>query len=433
MPLPKDENIERAVVGAILFDCDRAMSMLSGVRLGPDHFSDRRCRNVYCSAVERWNAGKNVDVLTVGQDLAGTVEHDYMLAAMDVMPTLAHVGEYAERLHDFYIRRQMIMAAQEMAERAVDMDADAEESRSVTELRLSQMTAKTAHARTVGAILDAQIERWEIARDRGCVGLATGFECVDLYLGGLMDSAFIIVSGPPASCKTTLIRNCLENIAMRGIRVSMLSLEQTSEQILGACAARVAKQSVFDLNRGWRKSDIDAVKAAKSTVELWPLIVEDRPHTLSEACSWIRREVGKGSRAVVVDYLQRIMPDSHMQKNSDESKVREISTTLANMAKETGVPVVAVSSLSRAGNLRGSGQIEYDAYSMLRIDKAEHPSDPSKQWRVDNLVYSINVEKQRFGPPAETQYLFLLGNEGRMIGEENESVEYKGYHQEDFG
>lgn len=414
IPLPKDELSEKCIIGAILYDCQKAMDLLVPCKISPDHFTDTKLQEAYSVSVDKYNSGKPVDLLTVHQALNGRVDHKLLMECIEAMPTIAYVPHYAEKLNDMHIRRSMIKTAQEMAQKAADAETEAEETRSVMELKLAQLTSRHTRTRTVSAILDAQIEKWEAARNHGCIGLQTGFICIDTYLGGLMDSAFIIISGPPGSCKTTFVRNVLENIAMHGTRVSMLSLEQTSEQILGACAARVARQSVFDLNRGWRKTDIEAVKQAKSVIESWPLVVEDQPHTLSDACSWIRREVGKGSKAIVIDYLQRIIPDKHMAKNNDESKIREISTTLANMAKETGVPIVALSALSHNGHLRGSGQIQYDAYSILRIDKADHPQDPSLQWRVDNLIYAINIDKQRFGPPAETQYLQLIGSEGKL-------------------
>jgi replicative DNA helicase len=431
-PLPYDQRCEECVAGAVLYDCTLAMEILVPRRITPDHFHVAACRHIYEAAVEMWNAGRNVDLLTAGTDLQGKVEHEYLLQCVEAMPTLAHLGDYADTLQDLHVRRQLIRAAHDMEDQAYDMEADAEELRSVLELRLSSLCAKRDTARTPAVILEDQARRWDMARERKCIGLQTGFTCIDYFLGGLMESAFIVISGQAKSCKTTLARNILENVAMRGIRASLLSIEQTADQIWGACAARMARQSVFRLNNGHRSADVEAVRAVAADVSRWPLEVEDRPHTLSEACSWIRREVGKGSRVIVIDYLQRIIPDKHMLKSSDEAQIRAISTTLANMAKETKIPIIAISSLSRAGHLRGSGQIDYDVYAALRMERADHPEDYSKRWTLDNLVYALHFDSQRFGPPAETQYLTLLGDEGRLSEPEREARHDSSYHQENY-
>ena len=62
--------------------------------------------------------------------------------------------------------------------------------------------------------------------------------------------------------------------------------------------------------------------------------------------------------------------------------------------------------------------LDYDAYCKLDLATAEDWRPMTKNEPEGNLHYEITFKKQRFGPQAEAQYLYLLSEEGRLVDEQ---------------
>lgn len=402
---PHAPETELSVIGGIAYEGNRMMQILTRHKITSEHFHDPRLAKIYDDALELFTAGKPIDATNVTSDVA------LLEKCIEKHESIAHAEYNCEVLHAFYQRRGIIDVCRELAASAVNEEVDAEQLRSKAELEISRLALKKESMRRPGEILDQVASDWQLCRDKGsCIGVQTGFRALDVFFGGLMKSAFYIFSGQAGACKTTLARNIMEFVAERGDPVSMLSLEQTVEQIWGGIAARFAKQSPFLLNCGSKKASVECIRNVRSFVSELPISVEERPHTISECISWGRREVSRGSKLLVVDYIQRLMGDPGVRYGTEEEKIATSSTALANLAKETGIPVLAIAAENRAGELRGSGILDYDAYCKLRLAKAE-------DWTPQNLVYEASFTKQRFGPQAEPQRMVLLDMENRLVDE----------------
>jgi replicative DNA helicase len=129
---------------------------------------------------------------------------------------------------------------------------------------------------------------------------------------------------------------------------------------------------------------------------------------LSTRASRLQTERGLGM--VVIDYLQLIAPAR--RKESRQQEVSDISRDLKILAKELGVPVIALSQLSRKieergdklpvlSDLRDSGAIEQDADVIMFL---YHPEN-SDQHNGDHLTHLI-VAKHRNGPTGEVPLVF---------------------------
>jgi replicative DNA helicase len=119
----------------------------------------------------------------------------------------------------------------------------------------------------------------------------------------------------------------------------------------------------------------------------------------------MQQKLRTGLGLVVVDFLQRIKPDTVSRSESRERDVAEIAQGLAELAKELNVPVLCPSAINRAmvaghrkptaADLRESGMIESEAHMVIMLHRPEvtqsaadeEPSDPE-----------ILVVKHRGGP-----------------------------------
>ena len=113
---------------------------------------------------------------------------------------------------------------------------------------------------------------------------------------------------------------------------------------------------------------------------------------------------------VVIDYLQ-LVQGSNKRNGSREQEISEISRSLKILAKEIGVPVIALSQLLRAveqrqdhrpmlSDLRESGAIEQDADIVAFL----HCTDEERE--KENSLMEFVIRKHRNGPLADVPLIF---------------------------
>ena len=189
-----------------------------------------------------------------------------------------------------------------------------------------------------------------------------------------------------------------------------MSKEQLVRRLLSSVGEIDAShlRRAFLTGEEWQK-----LQEAASFLLECPIHVDDTPAaSVLEVRSKARRLRAEDKLGlIVVDYLQLMKggPDA----SSREQEISEISRSLKALAKELGVPVIALSQLSRKvedrkpkipelADLRESGAIEQDADVILFIyrDEVYHVDTPEKgQAR-------ILLKKQRNGPTGEFRLAF---------------------------
>ena len=207
-----------------------------------------------------------------------------------------------------------------------------------------------------------------------------------------------------------------------------MSSEQLSTRILSEQARiqsnniRRGKATEEELNR--------YIEVSRNIYDL-PLYIDETPaitiSTLSNRARRIKRLFGLN--LIVVDYIQ-LMRTSIKRFDNRVQEISEITQGLKALAKELGVPVLALSQLSRAveqrddkipqlSDLRESGSIEQDADVVMfvfreeyylekkqpKLGSIEHAEWQSKMSDISGLA-EIIIGKQRHGPTGNIQVEF---------------------------
>jgi replicative DNA helicase len=173
----------------------------------------------------------------------------------------------------------------------------------------------------------------------------------------------------------------------------------------------------YKLRTGYLSKD-EWGKIARTLGELTQakIFIDDTPGlSLLEMRAKARRlKAEHGLDLLIVDYLQ-LMSGGKARFESRQQEISSISRGLKGLAKELGIPLVALSQLSRApemrtgdhrpqlSDLRESGSIEQDADLVAFIFREEvyKPSEENKG------IAEIIIGKQRNGPIGAIKLAFL--------------------------
>ena len=282
-------------------------------------------------------------------------------------------------------------------------------------------------------------------RDGHVTGVTTGLRDLDAKLGGLQKSDLVILAGRPAMGKTALATNIGFNAAQaikdrdtnEYNKVAFFSLEMSSEQLATRIMEEKSGISSDRIRRGDVKPhDFDRIVEASQAMSQAPFYIDDTPAMnipmLRTRARRLKRQ--HGLDLIIIDYLQLMRAASNKGAENRVQEISEITRGLKAIAKELDVPVLALSQLSRAvemrddkrpqlADLRESGSIEQDADVVMFVyreqyyherkkpdeeDQAKMSDWQAKAERVHNKAELI-IAKQRHGPVG-TVNLYFDGN-----------------------
>ncbi len=429
--LPHNIEAEQALLGAILLN-NMAFERVSEI-LTPDSFYDPVHGRIYGAVATVVGRGQVADPKT----LRGLFENDpalsavggaqYLVDLIASVVTIINVEDYARLVQDLYIRRQLINLGEEVVNTAHhhDLDEPATRQIEVAEARLFELARTGQTDRgfvSLEKALAVSIRMAEEAhkRDSHVTGVTTGLRDLDRKLGGLQRSDLIIIAGRPSMGKTALATNMAFNAAhawaksngKEGAGVAFFSLEMSSEQLATRLLGEHSNVPSEKIRRGEIKTeDFTKFVEASHVLSRVPLFIDDTPalsvSALRTRARRLKRQIPH-LNAIIIDYLQLLHGSSARGSENRVQEVSEITRGLKALAKELDIPVVALSQLSRAvemredkkpqlADLRESGSIEQDADIVMFVYREEYyhaRSEPTR--RQDESDQKFNERHERW-------------------------------------
>ncbi|HEY4212364.1 MAG TPA: replicative DNA helicase [Steroidobacteraceae bacterium] len=395
---PNSIEAEQAVLGGLLIDASAWDNVADIVRAEDFYRPDHRL--IFEAIGTLAGDAKPCDAVTVSQHLEalGNLEAagglTYISTVVRETPTAANVRSYAEIVRERSLLRQLIQAGTEIASAVFNNDGQtARELVDKAEQKVFEIAEGSFRGRQgavavrsmLPTVID-QIDAWQSNPD-ALRGLPTGFTEFDKMTGGLRPGDLVIVAARPSMGKTTLAVNMAEYAAVhyhqKRASVAIFSMEMPTEQLIMRMLSSIGGVPLGNLRTG-RLSDDDWVRITSATSQLQEskVFIDETPAlTPTELRARARRVKREhGLDLVVVDYLQLMQVPGTKENRATE--IAEISRGLKVLAKELGVPVIALSQLNRAveqrenkkpvmSDLRESGAIEQDADMILLIYREE--------------------------------------------------------------
>lgn len=397
--LPNKKDYERLIVGYIMEEPDLMETAIDFIN--PKMFYDEICRKVYESILLLYNHNEGIDIYTVTEHLNKRKMLDYVGGAYEIARLIENVGSsvnfkrYCMILAQTHYRVEAIkLIDSDLANlwnEAVDIDETFEHIQKGL-LKITEGINGGNNTFSMAQIMPNVMKNIEDAsqNESGISGVPTGFNVLDNVTQGWQKSDLIIIGGRPAMGKTALCVSLAVNEAKLGNKILILSLEMSKEQIGTRILSMESgvNQSILRSGR-LTNDDWNSTESVLQNISNMGIYIDDEGG-INE--TQLRSKIKKAQKdynidVVIVDYLQLIRAN-----NSNQPKVNQIgdiSATLKNIAKETKLPIICLSQLSREaakkqGNdnkptltdLRDSGNIEQDADIVLFIHRPEYYGIP---------------------------------------------------------
>lgn len=420
---PQHIESEQALLGAIMLRTESLYDI--GDILSPESFYVEKHRLIYEAMLDLFRKREPIDMLTLATrlDERGQLEaiggRTYLAELANSVPSSANAKHYAEIIRKKHVLRDLIRAAEHIAELGHKDGLELEELLDEAEGKIYSVT-NIVGGQSVRTIKDALVEAWERIeriheKDDGMRGIPTGFEKLDKLLSGLQRSDLIILAARPSMGKTSLALDIARKAAVRhNVPVGIFSLEMSSQQLIDRMLAAESSVDAWRLRTGKLSKDHEFAYLREGLDRLAkaPIFINDQAGiNIMNMRSAVRRMKSEHNLGlVVVDYLQLMTP----MRSSDSmvQQVTEISRSLKSLAKDLDVPVLALSQLSRAveqrggrprlSDLRDSGSIEQDADVVMFIHRDDKQNDHSEKPNIAEIM----VEKHRNGPTGRVELYF---------------------------
>jgi len=296
-----------------------------------------------------------------------------------------------------------------------------------------------------------EIHRLFKSEDKIPSGISTGFSDLDKFIGGFAPSDLIILAGRPSMGKTGLALNIavraskalFEIETKRDIETKRLekdgeeksrkkeqsilifSLEMSSEQLTNRVIAMESGVNSFKMRIGRIKhEEMERILQSERIVSNLGIDIDDTGALNVNAMKSSARRLclTKDVKLIIVDYLQLLSTGVSKKYGSREQEVSTITQSLKALAKELHIPILALSQLSRAveiredkrpklSDLRESGSIEQEADLVMFIyreayykmnSQPKEGTEPHEQWQLEmNGIANkaeIIIAKHRNGP-----------------------------------
>ena len=406
---PKSDGAEKAFLSCVLQQssilneaCDYASSKLF---YHPTH------KRIFDAVLDLWKDGKDCDLVTVTDHMntLGTLEASggaSFIAECFIAPNVVgNWREYLEILRHKHTSRLAISGAEKIILSAQNPADNGDLSETVQKVLVSIAADAESKGRieSVGEVAMNRLYAYEeMVKNRGSlIGITTGFKPLDDITSGFRPGQVVVIGAATKGGKTSLALNMAMRTANAGNPVGIISLEMGSGELLDRLIAAYSGADIGQLSRDPNKALMDKIRWGIGQVSKLPIYIRDESsiNPLQLRAAARRMHSVHKIKLLVIDYIQLIEPLN--RKESREQQVAESSRTIKILAKELGIPVIALTQLNADGASRESRGIENDCDMFLKIQRDEE--NPADWWL--NIALSRATSTGRIPLSFRSEYL----------------------------
>lgn len=421
---PNDAQAEQAVLGAMFVDKDAVLTVIEILK--PEDFYRTEHSEIYSAILDLYNQSKAIDLLTVKEQLRLRGKYDvingfeYLASLTNPMFSVSNVEYYAKIVEEKSVLRQLIKASNDISHNSYEANEEAStilENAEKSIFNIAQKKTDKSYALVKDILIDTFDNLEKLAsQTEETLGIPSGFKELDSKTLGFAPGQLVVVAARPAMGKSAFALNILTNAALRANKaVVYFSLEMAKEELLNRILASEAMVDSVKIRSGkLEDEDWISLTNVSGTLSESKIILDDSagysPIELRARCRKLKMEYDIG--LIVIDYLQ--LMDANKTSASRQQDISEISRSLKVLAREIGVPIIALSQLSRApeqrpdhrpmlSDLRESGSIEQDADMVMFLYRDDYYNPDTEKKNIAEVI----LAKNRAGSTGTVELIWL--------------------------
>lgn len=404
-------ELEQAIVVSCLQDPKALDTALAQVN--HEHFEDEELKVIYGLCRELRGKSKAVDMQAIWDELdrrnlweqIGGMSY-FAQIHQNYIGTPKNIQVYISRWKD----RQMLRAVRSIGFQLVEQAQSASSADEAIAAALQLLSGmQTGEAQSgpveIKETLKRAIQEIDLrVQNGGATGISTGFPELDKRIGNMRPGNFIVGAGRPGMGKTAWVMNVAEHVAMhcdKGVYVASLEMDEVELGIRMISSGGDIDMGAL-MSGQLTDEDYRGMNAALSKLHETKIEIDTTANTVPLIAAGARRlRARQGLALIIVDYIQLMSGEG---KENRTQEVSSITRGLKLLAKELGVPIVALSQLSRdvesradkrpvLSDLRESGSIEQDADAVIMLYRDDYYNPQSPNKGIGELI----VRKARMG------------------------------------
>jgi len=424
---PHSLDAEKSTIGSLLVDKDSIVKVSDFLR-AEDFYHDAH-RMVYQAIMDLYDKRTPIDLVTLTNLLEDRKElslvggASYIALLANEVPTATHIFQYATIVKEKAILRKLILAGDTIKGLGYKENEEIEAlidtaEKSLFSVSQTFMADRFVHIKDV---LNVTYEKISDLHDPEAKekyrGIPTGFKSMDNILSGFQPSDLVILAARPSMGKTALALNIGQNVAKKGYSVGLISLEMSKEQLVERMFCSLLAVDSWKMRTGkLTDDDFSKIGSVMDEMNSMKIFIDDSiGNSIAELKAKARRlKMESGLDFLVIDYLQLMSSGSSgFQQQNRVQEISEISRSLKALARDLSIPILALSQLSRAvelrpskipqlSDLRESGAIEQDADVVMMMYREDYYEEDTDRKGITDLY----VRKHRNGPIGHVELAF---------------------------
>ncbi|WP_075494910.1 replicative DNA helicase [Campylobacter geochelonis] len=393
-----------------LYDLDMERSILSSILYSEDGFSEvyglindgdfylKAHADIYKAILECVNNDEPIDFAFVKKRLGNKFD-EVTFGEIVATNSIIDIKKYADELKEKSVKRALIAVAHKIPTK-VNEDQPAKEmvddiSSQIYALVEGGQSGVIKESDQIIHELMLEMKKQKEAADKDLVGLDTGFRYLNEYTKGFKEGELIIIAARPGMGKTAFVLNVIQKSLNLDKGVVFFSLEMPAAHLMMrmiSASTSIPLSNILTANM----SDDEFTRfgdECKNMMEKKLFVYDNSYVNIHQIRTNLRKLKAKHEEIslCVIDYIGLMMSSSNFSER--HLQIAEISRGLKLLARELGIPIVALSQLNRGlearsnkrpmlSDLRESGAIEQDADVILFVYR--------------NDVYAEQEEKERY-------------------------------------
>lgn len=396
---PQAKDLEDAVLGGLMLDRG-AYDAIQDILKSESFYVDANQR-IFNAIRSLTHKNLPVDILTVVEELKMSEELDmvggpyYVTKLTNAVVSVANIEAHARIVQQKFIQRELIRISGEIIGDAYEDNTDVFDLLDEALMKIENVNSQIIKNDALDMISCStnflnELDK-KINSPQTLTGVTSGFTEIDLLTHGWQPTDLIILAARPGVGKTALSINFALKAALNKfgrVPVALFNMEMSTSQLMQRIVSAVSEISFARIKRGHiEPEERKHIANIITKLEKAPIFIDDTAGlTWLELRSRARKLIRKHKIGlIIIDYLQLMSDVNDGERRNREQQVSNITRNLKKLAKETGIPIIALSQLSRAvetrsekkgepvlSDLRESGAIEQDADIVAFIYRPEY-------------------------------------------------------------